>query len=221
MSSRTGAADVLEALGVPINNNATTAGERLRDPGFTFLFAPAFHPAMKHVAPVRKELGFRTIFNLLGPICNPAGVKRQLLGIFSDKWLLPIAEVLRDLGAERAWVVHGSGGLDEMSTLGPTRVVILDGGEIALREITPDEAGLPRATLTALKGGTAEQNARAILQLLDGERGAFRDIVLLNSGAALVVAGVVRSLREGVAAAAEAIDNGRAMNVLRQSRAVP
>lgn len=218
MSSRTGAADVLEALRVPIDNDASTAGERLRDTGFTFLFAPAYHPAMRHVAPVRKELGFRTIFNLLGPICNPAGVKRQLLGIFSDQWLLPIAEVLRELGAERAWVVHGCGGLDEMSTLGPTRVAMLSAGDIVLREITPEEAGLPRSTLTQLKGGTAEQNARAILELLTGERNAFRDIVLLNSGAALVVAGLAGTLRDGVATAAEAIDTGRAMGVLEQSR---
>jgi anthranilate phosphoribosyltransferase len=218
MSSRTGAADVLEALRVPIDNNASIAEARLRDPGFTFLFAPAYHPAMKHVAPVRKELGFRTIFNLLGPICNPAGVKRQLLGIFSDQWLLPIAEVLRELGAERAWVVHGCGGLDEMSTLGPTRVAMLSAGDIVLREITPEEAGLPRSTLMQLKGGTAEQNARAILEVLNGERSAFRDIVLLNSGAALVVAGLARTLRDGVAAATEAIDTGRAMTVLEQSR---
>jgi anthranilate phosphoribosyltransferase len=218
MSSRTGAADVLEVLRVPINNDAITAGEHLRHPGFTFLFAPAFHPAMKNVAPVRKELGFRTIFNLLGPICNPAGVRRQLLGIFSDKWLLPIAEVLRELGTECAWIVHGSGGLDEMSTLGPTRVAMLNGGDIVLREIAPEDAAIPRSTLTALKGGTAEQNAGAIMRLLNGERSAFRDIVLLNSGAALVIAGVARTLRDGVAAAGEAIDSGRARAVLETSR---
>jgi anthranilate phosphoribosyltransferase len=218
MSSRTGAADVLEALGIRIDNDAATAGARLRDPGFSFLFAPLYHPAMRNVAPVRKELGFRTIFNLLGPICNPAGVKRQLMGIFSDQWLLPVAEVLRDLGTERAWVVHGSDGLDELSTTGPTKVAMLERGDISLREVTPEEAGLGRATLAQLKGGMAEENARAIRALLDGQRTPFRDIVLLNSGAALVVAGIAATIAEGVILAAKAIDSGRASSVLEKSR---
>ena len=217
MSSRTGAADVLEALGIRIDHDAETAGERLRDPGFSFLFAPLYHPAMKNVAPVRKELGFRTIFNLLGPICNPAGVKRQLMGIFSDKWLLPVAEVLRDLGTETAWVVHGSDGLDELSTTAPTKVAMLKRGDISLREITPEQAGLERTTLTRLKGGTAEENARAILALFDGQRTPFRDIVLLNSAAALVVAGLAETIAEGVVLAAEAIDSGRASAMLEKS----
>jgi anthranilate phosphoribosyltransferase len=218
MSSRTGAADVLEALGIRIDNDAATASARLRDPGFSFLFAPLYHPAMRNVALVRKELGFRTIFNLLGPICNPAGVKRQLMGIFSDRWLLPVAEVLRDLGTESAWVVHGSDGLDELSTTGPTKVAMLDRGDISLREVTPEEAGLGRATLARLKGGTAEENARAIRALLDGQRTPFRDIVVLNSGAALVVAGIAATLAEGVILAATAIDSGRALSVLENSR---
>jgi anthranilate phosphoribosyltransferase len=218
MSSHTGAADVLEALGIPIDNTAEVARARLLNPGFTFLFAPLYHPAMKHVAAVRKELGFRTIFNLLGPICNPASVKRQLLGIFSATWLLPVAEVLRDLGAERAWVVHGNDGLDEMSTTGPTRVAVLDRGEISLREVSPEDAGLQRATLSALKGGNAEENASAIRALFEGMRNPFRDIVLLNSGAALVVAGSARTIADGVLLAAEAIDRGRAAELLERSR---
>ncbi len=218
MSSHTGAADVLEALGIPIDNTAEVARACLLNPGFTFLFAPLYHPAMKHVAAVRKELGFRTIFNLLGPICNPADVKRQLLGIFSATWLLPVAEVLRDLGAERAWVVHGNDGLDEMSTTGPTRVAVLDRGEISLGEISPEDAGLQRATLTALKGGNAEENASAIRALFEGMRNPFRDIVLLNSGAALVVAGSARTIADGVSLAAEAIDHGRAAEILERSR---
>lgn len=218
MSSRTGAADVLEALDIPIDNDAKTAGARLRDPGFSFLFAPHYHPAMKHVGQVRKELGFRTIFNLLGPICNPAGVKRQLLGIFSDAWLLPVAEVLRDLGAEAAWVAHGHDGLDELSTTGPTKIAVLERGDISLREITPEDAGLERTTLHRLKGGSAGDNARAIRALLDGERTPFRDIVLLNSAAALIAGGAANTIREGVAMAAEAIDRGRAGEVLERSR---
>jgi anthranilate phosphoribosyltransferase len=218
MSSRTGAADVLEALDIPIDNDAKIAGARLRDPGFSFLFAPLYHPAMKHVGGVRKELGFRTIFNLLGPICNPAGVKRQLLGIFSDSWLLPVVETLRDLGADAAWVAHGHDGIDELSTTGPTKVAVLDRGDISLREITPEDAGLTRSTLERLKGGSASDNARAIRALLDGERSPFRDIVLLNSAAALIAGGAAKTLREGVAVAAEAIDHGRAAGILERSR---
>jgi anthranilate phosphoribosyltransferase len=218
MSSRTGAADVLEALGIPIDNDAAAAARQLRDPGFSFLFAPLFHPAMKNVTPVRKELAFRTIFNLLGPICNPAGVKRQLLGIFSAEWLLPVAEVLRDLGAEAAWVVHGCDGLDELSTTGPTKVAVLDHGDIRMREVTPEEAGVGRTTLARLKGGGADENARAIRNLLEGRQTPFRDIVLLNSGAGLVVAGLAGNIAEGAIMAADAIDSGRAARVLEKSR---
>jgi anthranilate phosphoribosyltransferase len=218
MSSRTGAADVLEVLGVPINHDAAAAKKCLEKPGFAFLFAPAYHPAMKHVAPVRKELAFRTVFNLLGPICNPARVRRQLLGIFAEEWLEPVAHVLADLGTEKAWVVHGTDGLDEMTTTGITRVAILDHGHVVLREIAPEDAGLKRTTLVALKGGTAEENARAIRDLLSGAKNAFRDIVLLNAGAALVIADKANNIAEGVALAAEAIDQGRAASAFEQSR---
>jgi anthranilate phosphoribosyltransferase len=218
MTSRTGAADVLEALGVPIDHDAATARKYLLKPGFAFLFAPAYHPAMKHVAPVRKELAFRTVFNLLGPICNPAGVRRQLIGIFAEEWLEPVAHVLADLGTEKAWVVHGTDGLDEMTTTGVTRVAVLDHGQVSLREIAPEDAGLKRSALAALKGGSAEDNARAIRDLFAGARSAFRDIVLLNAGAALVVADKAKTIGEGVAAGAEAIDKGHAAAVLEQSR---
>ncbi len=218
MSSRTGAADVLETLGVPINLDADSARKSLVKPGFAFLFAPSYHPAMKNVGPVRRDLGFRTVFNLLGPICNPAGVRRQLIGIYAREWLEPVAHVLADLGTEKAWIVHGSDGLDEMSTTGPTRVAMLEDGQITVRDIVPEDAGIPRATLAALKGGTAEDNARAIRELLGGAKSAFRDIVLLNSAAALVVAGGASNLRDGVARAAEAIDSGSAANALDEAR---
>jgi len=218
MSSRTGAADVLEMLGVPINLNAETAAESLRRCGFAFLFAPAFHPAMKNVAPVRRELGFRTVFNLLGPICNPARVRRQLIGIFSNDWLEPVAHVLADLGTEKAWIVHGADGLDELTTTGPTRVAVLEKGRITVREVTPEDAGLRRAQLSALKGGTAEANAQAIHELLEGAKNAFRDIVLLNAAASLVVADKAASLKDGVTRAADAIDKGAAAAALAQAR---
>jgi anthranilate phosphoribosyltransferase len=218
MSSRTGAADVLEYLGVPIINDPGVAKRSLIKPGFAFLFAPAYHPAMKHVAPVRKELGFRTMFNLLGPLCNPAGVRRQLMGIFAEQWLEPVAHVLADLGAEKAWVVHGADGLDEMTTTGITRVAVLEQGQVSLREITPEDAGLKRSSLSDLKGGTAEENGRAIRELFAGAKNAFRDIVLLNAGAALVVADKAHTIAEGVALAAEALDKGRAAAALEQSR---
>jgi len=218
MSSRTGAADVLEALGVPINLDARTASKSLIDPGFAFLFAPSYHPAMKNVGPVRRELGFRTVFNLLGPICNPAGVRRQLIGIYAREWLEPVAHVLADLGTEKAWIVHGADGLDEMSTTGATHVAMLEKGRIKMEEILPEDAGLGRSTLAALKGGTAEENARAIRELFDGAKSAFRDIVLLNAAAALVIADEVSTLRDGVARAGEAIDKGRAAAALERAR---
>ena len=153
-----------------------------------------------------------------GPLCNPAGVKRQLLGIFSDAWLLPVAEVLRDLGAEAAWVAHGHDGLDELSTTGPTKIAVLERGDISLREIAPEDAGLQRSTLDRLKGGSASDNARAIHALLDGEPSPFRDIVLLNSAAALIAGGAAKTIREGVVLAAETIDQGRAAGILERSR---
>ena len=218
MSSRTGAADVLEALGVPINLDAEAARKSLIDPGFAFLFAPSYHPAMKNVAPVRRDLGFRTVFNLLGPICNPAGVRRQLIGIYAPQMLEPVAHVLADLGTEKAWIVHGADGLDEMSTTGATCVAVLDKGRVTVKDVVPEDAGVERSTLAALKGGTAEVNARAICELFSGAKSAFRNIVLLNAAAALMVADEATSLRDGVARAGEAIDKGRAAGALEQAR---
>jgi anthranilate phosphoribosyltransferase len=213
-SSRAGAADVLEILGVRVSLPPEAASRCLHETGTCFLFAQTYHPAMKHVAPVRKQLGVRTIFNLLGPICNPARVKRQLIGVYAQEWIEPVAEVLRALGAEKAWVVHGSDGLDELTTTGVTHVAVLESGKISRHEVLPEDAGVPRAALAALKGGDAKDNAAALLRLLEGEHGAFRDIVLLNAAAALVVADKVNNLKAGALMAADAIDSGAARRIL-------
>jgi len=220
MSSRTGAADVLEALGVRIDLEPPAAERCLREAGICFLFAQTYHPAMKHVADVRRELGFRTIFNLLGPLSNPAGVRRQLLGVYSKEWLLPVANVLARLGAEKAWVVHGSDGLDEMTTTGVSHIAVLDRGKISQLTVAPQDVGLEHASLAALKGGIPEDNADAIRKLLGGAKGAFRDIVLLNAGAALIVADKARDLKDGIARAAKAIDSGAAGETLGRLEAV-
>jgi anthranilate phosphoribosyltransferase len=215
-SSRAGAADVLEELGVRVSLSPERASACLRETGTCFLFAQTYHPAMKHVGPVRKQLGIRTIFNLLGPICNPASVRRQLMGVYAKDLIEPMAQVLRELGAEKAWVVHGSDGLDELTTTGVTHAAILEGGEISLRAITPDEIGLRHAEFAALKGGDAKQNAAALLRLLAGETGPFRDIVMLNAAAALVIAGKANDLKSGALMAGQAIDKGAAKAVLSQ-----
>ena len=219
MSSRTGAADVLESLGVPVTLDSNAAKQSLLRNNFVFLFAPAFHPAMKHVASVRRELGFRTLFNLLGPICNPARVKRQLMGVFAPEWLEPVAHVLKDLGAEKAFIVHGADGMDELTTTGETSIAILDKGTVRLMRVSPEDAGLPSAPLSALKGGSAEDNAKAIRDLLNGKKSAFRDIVLLNAAAALMVAGKASSFPEGVAQSEKSIDSGAARHVLEEAAA--
>lgn len=210
LSSKSGAADVLQALGVKIDLNAEQVGRCIRDAGIGFMFAPAHHPAMKNVGPTRVELGTRTIFNLLGPLSNPASVKRQMIGTFSKHWVEPMAQVLNNLGSESIWVVHGSDGLDEITTVGPTSVAELKGGKIRTFEISPEDAGLPRAKPEALKGGDGEHNARALLDVLKGKPGAFRDIALFNAAAALIVAGKAKDLKEGVRLAAKAVDSGEA-----------
>ncbi len=220
MSSRTGAADVLEALGVKVEVTPEIASLCIDKSGVCFLFAQGFHPAMKHVTPVRRALGFRTIFNLLGPLSNPAGVKRQLLGVYALEWLQPVAEVLATLGAEKAWVVHGHDGLDELSISDVTHVAVLEHGRIMLKDVSPEDAGLPRWPLAEVKGGDALQNAAALTRLLDGERGAYRDIVLLNAAAALIVADKAEDLRAGADMAAKAIDSGGAKAVLKTLIAV-
>jgi len=214
MSSRSGAADVLEALNVRIDLSPEAAEACLAEIGLSFLFAPNFHPAMKHVAAVRRELGFRTVFNLLGPICNPARITRQLLGVYSARWLRPLAGVLRGLGTEKAWVVHGADGLDEMTTTTVTNVCALAGETVRQFDVEPEELGIARVPLEKLKGGTASDNANAIRELLAGAKGPFRDIVLLNAAAALVVADKVDGLQAGIGLAGDAIDSGAAGAVL-------
>ncbi|MDE2183994.1 MAG: anthranilate phosphoribosyltransferase [Alphaproteobacteria bacterium] len=214
MSSKTGAADVLEALGVRIDLPPAAARRCLEETGVCFLFAQAYHPAMRHVAAVRRALGIRTIFNLLGPLSNPAGAKRQLLGVYAHEWLEPLAHVLKSLGSEKVWVVHGHDGLDEVTTTDITHVAVLERGNVTPRDIAPEEAGLQRNTPEALKGGTAEENAHTIRRLFGGEPGPYRDVVLMNAAAALIVADKAVDLRDGVALAANAIDTGGAQDVL-------
>lgn len=214
VSSLAGASDVLAALGVKLDIAPDVVGRVIREAGVGFMWAPMHHPAMKAWAPIRAELGIRTIFNLLGPVSNPAGVTRQVLGVFSAQWVEPIAHVLKRLGSEHVWVVHGSDGLDELTTTGPSRVAELKDGNITVFEVTPEMAGLPRATLAQLKGGDAKVNAEAIRGVLAGRKGPFRDIVLLNTAAALVVGGKAGSLIEGVERAGLSIDSGSAAQAL-------
>jgi anthranilate phosphoribosyltransferase len=220
LSSKSGAADVLQALGVKIDLNSEQVGACIRDAGIGFMFAPAHHPAMKNVGPTRVELGTRTIFNLLGPLSNPAGVKRQMIGTFSRHWIEPMAQVLANLGSESIWVVHGSDGLDEITTSGPTSVAELKDGKIRTFDITPEDAGLPRGKPDALRGGDADHNARALLDVLRGKRGPFRDVAVLNAAAALIVAGKAKDLKDGAAIATKAIDSGEAEGRLTRLIAV-
>jgi anthranilate phosphoribosyltransferase len=210
LSSKSGAADVLTALGVKIDLTPEQVARCIRDAGIGFMFAPAHHSAMKHVGPTRVELGTRTIFNILGPLANPAGVRRMLVGVFSPQWVEPIAAALKDLGAESAWVVHGAGGVDEMTLAGPTRVAALRGGAVSTFEITPEETGLQPAPLEAIKGGDAAHNAEELRKVLAGAAGPYRDTVLLNAGAALAIAGRATDVRDGIRLAALAIDQGHA-----------
>lgn len=213
-SSLAGSSDVLAALGVAVGLDAAAVERCLAAAGLAFMAAQAHHAAMRHVAAMRAELGTRTIFNLLGPLSNPAGVTRLLVGVFSPAWLEPLALVLGTLGAERAWLVHGADGLDEITTTAETSVVAWERGVLRRFTITPEAAGLPRATLAELKGGDAAANAAALRAVLAGRRGAYRDIACLNAAAALVVAERVPDLRSGVALAWDALDSGRAAAVL-------
>mgnify|MGYP001439723751 FL=1 len=210
LSSRSGAADVLTALGVKVDISPEAVGRVIADAGIGFMFAPTHHPAMKNVGPTRVELATRTIFNLLGPLSNPAGVTRLMVGVFSRQWVRPLAEVLKNLGAEAAWVVHGSDGLDEITLTGPTYVAALENGAIREFEISPADAGLPLATSADLKGGDAAANAAALAAVLDGKPGAYRNVALLNAAAALVVAGRAKTLADGVALATQSLDSGAA-----------
>ena len=219
LSSKSGAADALAALGVNIEVGADTIGRSISEAGLGFMFAPTHHSAMRHVGPSRVELGTRTIFNLLGPLSNPAGVKRQLVGVFSAEWVEPLAQVLKELGSETAWVVYGDG-LDEMTTAGTTKIAALENGAIRTFEIEPEDVGLRRVDMSELKGGEAEVNAKALLGVLSGEQNAYRDIVLLNSAAALVIAGKAKDLQDGITLAAQSIDSGSALAVLQKVIAV-
>lgn len=219
-SSLSGTADALQELGVRLDIAPETIAACIGEAGIGFMFAQAHHLAMKHIAPVRADLGIKTIFNMLGPLSNPALVKRQLLGVFAAEWVKPFAEALRNLGSDSAWVVHGSDGMDELTTTGPSAVAELKNGEIRVFEVTPEEAGLKRASIQDLKGGDPAQNAAAIRRLLDGEAGAYRDIVLLNAAAALIVSGKASTLKEGAAIAAKAIDSGAARETLAKLVAV-
>jgi anthranilate phosphoribosyltransferase len=214
ISSRSGSADVLTALGVNIECAPEQIARCIEACGLGFMFAPAHHAAMRHVAQVRSALGTRTIFNLLGPLANPAATKYQVVGVFAERWVEPVAKVLGLLGVERAWVVHGSDGLDELTTTGISHVAALDQGRISTFRIAPRNAGLPEAKAADLAGGDARDNALQISAILAGNKGPLRDIVLLNAAAALLVAGRAQSLRDGVALAAEAIDSGKAGRVL-------
>jgi anthranilate phosphoribosyltransferase len=220
LSSRSGAADVLAALGVNIELTPEGVSRCIKQAGIGFMFAPAHHPAMKNVGPTRVELGTRTIFNLLGPLSNPAGVKRQMVGVFSRQWIEPLAQVLKNLGSESVWVVHGSDGLDEITTAAPTHVAALENGAVRTFEITPEELGLQRVKPEALRGGDAKENAQALIDVLKGKNGAFRDVATLNAAAALVVAARAKDLKQALALAQKSIDSGEAATRLQRLVAI-
>jgi anthranilate phosphoribosyltransferase len=215
LSSRSGSADVLTALGVNIDADLSIVRQCLWEIGLGFLMAPRHHSATRHVAPTRVDLGTRTIFNLLGPLSSPAMARRQLVGVFAPEWVRPMAEVLGRLGAEHAWVVHGEG-LDELTTAGATTVAAYRDGKVELFEVVPEDFGVPRARLEEIRGGEPQHNARLMRELLAGTGGALRDVVLLNSGAALLVAGRVADVETGIELAARSIDSGAARRVLEE-----
>ncbi|MFG1402381.1 anthranilate phosphoribosyltransferase [Xanthobacter sediminis] len=220
LSSKSGAADVLAALGVRIDLAPAGISRCIAEAGIGFMFAPSHHPAMKHVGPTRVELGTRTIFNLIGPLSNPAGVTHQMVGVFAKSWIVPLAEVLKALGSERAFVVHGSDGLDEITISGTTDIAVLEDGRIHTFQVTPEDVGLARAPAEALKGGDAKVNAAALTAVLDGARNAYRDVSLFNAAATLVVAGRVKDLRAGVEMASASLDSGAAKAKLEQLVAI-
>ena len=220
LSSKSGAADVLSSLGVNLDADFAVIENAMAEAGIGFLMAPRHHSAMRFVGPVRVEMGVRTIFNILGPLSNPAGVKRQFTGVFSREWLRPMAETLANLGCEAAWVVHGSDGLDEMTLTGPTYVAALEGGKIREFEVSPADAGLEVCTPEALKGGDPVENAAAMRAMLGGEAGAYRDIALMNAAASLIVAGKADDLKSGVALAKTSIDSGDALACLEKLVAI-
>ena len=215
VTSKAGASDVLASLGVNLECDMSLIERAITDAGIGFLMAPRYHSAMRYVVPVRASLGIRTIFNILGPLSNPAGVKRQFTGAFDRAWIEPMAQVLSNLGSEAAWVVHGADGMDEITTTEITYVAALSDGKVKTFEITPEDAGIPRASLDDLRGGDAKYNAAAIEALVDGQVGPYRDIVLFNAAASLIVAGKAEDLKGGVSRAAQSIDEGSALKVLK------
>ena len=220
LSSKSGAADVLTALGVNIDADLSLIERAIAEAGIGFLMAPRHHSAMKYVGPARVEMGTRTIFNLLGPLSNPAGVTRQFTGVFARDWIEPMANVLNNLGCEGAWIVHGSDGLDEMTTTGPSFVAELKAGKVSTFEVSPEDAGLGVASPEDLKGGDGAHNAKALTAVMDGEPGPYRDVTLYNAAAALIVAGKAKDLKQGVEIAAAAIDRGQAKAALDKMVAI-
>ena len=214
LSSRAGAADVLGALGVNIDCDMPLIEKSIREAGIGFMMAPRHHSATRHVAGPRVELATRTIFNILGPLSNPAGVNRLLVGVFAKEWVEPMAEVLGKLGAEKAWVIHGSDGIDELTTTGPSYVSAYENGKVTNFEVSPTDAGISLSKSEDLKGVDAQENAKAMIAMLSGEKGAFRDIVVYTAAAALIVADKAIDLKEGAAIAADAIDSGKAQKAL-------
>jgi len=212
VSSKCGSADVLAALGVEVELPPQAVGACIEECGIGFLFAPRHHAAMRHVAPVRKDLGLRTLFNLLGPLANPAGARRQLLGVYSPQLVPVLAQTLLELGCDRAFVVHGFGGLDEISTAGPTVICEVRDRRVRQFELNPEDAGVQRAPLEGLRGGDAQENAEILRGVLRGEKGARRAAILLNAGAALAAAGLCEDIREGVRLAERAVDSGAALD---------
>jgi anthranilate phosphoribosyltransferase len=219
LSSKSGTADALSALGVKLDIGPDLIARCISEAGLGFMFAQLHHSAMRHVGPSRVELGTRTIFNLLGPLSNPAGAKRQLLGVFSPRWLVPLAEVLRDLGSESIWVVHGDG-MDEVTTTGVTHVAALEDGKIRTFDLTPKDFGVEPASMEDLKGGDGIANAAALREVLSGKRNAYRDISLCNAAAALVIAGKTETLGEAMTIVSEALDSGAAAAALDRLVAV-
>ena len=214
VSSKSGSSDVLDALGVELDISPTKAATCVEECGLGFLFAPNHHPAMRHVAKARADMGIRTLFNLLGPLCNPAGAKRQLIGVFDKAWSKPIAQALKELGSTHVWVVHGKDGLDEITTTTSTSVTELKNGKIRSFTIKPEDYGIQRVSLSDLRGGSASANAEALAALLNGKEGPYRDIVLLNAAATLYVGGVASDMHDGMERAKTSIDSGAALNAL-------
>ncbi len=215
LSSKSGAADALSLMGINVMVGSDVVERGIAEAGIGFMMAPMHHPAVKYVMPVRQELGCKTIFNILGPLTNPAGVKRQLTGAFAPDLIFPMAETLQMLGSEKAWLVHGSDGSDEITITGTTEVAVLDGDKITGMTVHPEDAGLPVHPLAAILGGTPEVNTKALMALMNGEKGAYRDAVLLNAAAALIIADKVNTLKDGVAMAAASIDSGRALAAIQ------